>query len=148
MLEPRIRVAGYVVRDREVPELLVFDHVGMPEAGTQIPAGGVRQGEELESAVLREIAEETGLVGVSVVEPMGVDRRPHPGTQQPRWTTYFHLRAPADSADAWVHRVVSDDEDSGLVFACRFVPLPLDIALVDHQDAWLNRIVLPEGFRS
>ncbi|MFD0689843.1 hypothetical protein [Actinomadura fibrosa] len=51
MSQPRIRVAAYVIRCRTVPELLVFDHVGMPEAGTQIPAGGVHPGEDLEQAV-------------------------------------------------------------------------------------------------
>lgn len=45
MTRPRIRVAAYVIRHRAVPELLVFDHVGMPEAGTQVPAGGVKSGE-------------------------------------------------------------------------------------------------------
>lgn len=39
MTRPRIRVAAYVIRNRAVPEVLVFDHIGMPEAGTQVPAG-------------------------------------------------------------------------------------------------------------
>lgn len=42
MTRPRIRVAAYVIRNRAVPEVLVFDLIGMPEAGTQVPAGGVR----------------------------------------------------------------------------------------------------------
>ncbi|WP_411156418.1 NUDIX domain-containing protein [Nocardia cyriacigeorgica] len=55
---PRIRVAAYVIRYRTTPQLLVFDHVDLPEAGTQIPAGGVHPGEALDEAVLREVAEE------------------------------------------------------------------------------------------
>ncbi|QPP06956.1 hypothetical protein G4Z16_11805 [Streptomyces bathyalis] len=31
-------------------------------------------------------------------------------------------------------------EDAGLVFACRFVPLPLEHPLTDGQDAWLRRV--------
>lgn len=139
-VQPRIRVAGYVVRYRAGPELLVFDHVGMPEAGVQVPAGGVRANEALERAVVRETVEETGLVDVTVVQRIGVDDRPHPQTQHARRTTYFLLEAPAGSADAWVHRVHSGDEDNGLVFACRFVPLPLGFSLADHQDAWLDGI--------
>ncbi len=38
MTRPRIRVAAYVIRNRAVPEVLVFDHIGMPEAGTQVPS--------------------------------------------------------------------------------------------------------------
>lgn len=46
MVPPRIRGAAYVIGNRPVAELLVFDHVGMPEAGTQVPAGGVVPGGE------------------------------------------------------------------------------------------------------
>lgn len=37
MVDPGIRGAGYAVRYRDRPELLVFERIGMPEAGTQIP---------------------------------------------------------------------------------------------------------------
>jgi 8-oxo-dGTP pyrophosphatase MutT (NUDIX family) len=137
---PRIRVAAYVIRHRTRPELLVFDHVGMPEAGTQIPAGGVRPDEEPERAVLREVAEETGLLATSVVRRLIVEDTSHPDTGQPRRTTYFHLRTPKTTPDAWNHTVRGDGADAGLTFACRFLPLPLDQHLSDHQDAWLGRI--------
>ncbi|GAA0244613.1 hypothetical protein GCM10009527_046670 [Actinomadura nitritigenes] len=140
MTRPRIRVAAYVIRLRAAPELLVFDHVGMPQAGTQVPAGGVRPGEEPEQAVLREVLEETGLRTASVVEPLVVENKPHPDTHQPRRTTYFHLRAPASTADTWAHTVGGAGEDTGLTFACRFLPLPLERPLTDDQDAWLGRI--------
>lgn len=140
MTRPRIRVAAYVIRLRAVPELLVFDHVGMPQAGTQVPAGGVRPDEEPEQAVLREVLEETGLRTASVVEPLVVENKPHPDTHQPRRTTYFHLRAPASTADTWAHTVGGAGEDTGLTFACRFLPLPLERPLTDDQDAWLGRI--------
>ncbi|MBO2458228.1 NUDIX hydrolase [Actinomadura violacea] len=140
MTRPRIRVAAYVIRQSAVPELLVFDHVGMPQAGTQIPAGGVRPGEQLEQAVLREVAEETGLLTASVVRHIAAEDKPHPDTHQPRRTTYFHLHAPATTADAWHHTVHGDGDDTGLTFACRFLPLPLTRPLADAQDAWLGHI--------
>lgn len=140
MARPRIRVAAYVIRHRSVPELLVFDHVGTPAAGTQVPAGGVGPDEELEPAVLREVAEETGLSDVVVVRRVAVEDKPHPETGQPRRTTFFFLRTSADTPDMWEHRVNGDDEDSGLTFACRFLALPLKQPLADEQDAWLGRI--------
>ncbi|MEU0300505.1 NUDIX domain-containing protein [Streptomyces sp. NPDC006175] len=142
MSRPRIRVAAYVIRRREGAELLVFDHVGMAEAGTQIPAGGVEPGEELPRAVLREVAEETGLLTAVVVRPTAVDERPHPQTREPRRTTFFLLRAPDDTPDAWVHRVRGDGADAGLTFACRFEALPLRRPLADGQDAWLGDLEL------
>ncbi|MFD0337306.1 NUDIX domain-containing protein [Streptomyces sp. NPDC127117] len=141
MTRPRIRVAAYVIRHRAVPELLVFDHVGIPAAGTQVPAGGVGPDEELEPAVLREVAEETGLSGdVAVVRQVAVEDKPHPETGQPRRTSFFFLRVPADTPDAWEHRVSGDGDDAALTFACRFLALPLKQALADEQDAWLGQI--------
>ena len=142
MTRPRVRVAAYVIRHRTVPELLVFDHVGTPEAGTQVPAGGVDAGEGLEVAVLREVAEETGLLTATVIRQIAVEDRPHPVTGQPRRTTFFHLQAPADTPDAWEHHVHGDGEDAGLTFACRFVPLPLKQPLADDQDSWVGHIDL------
>lgn len=140
MTQPRLRVAAYVIRHRATAELLVFDHVGMPGAGTQVPSGGVHPNEAPERAVLREVAEETGLFDAAVVRQLVVADKPHPHTQQPRRTTYFHLRAPATTPDAWTHRVAGDGVDAGYTFACRFVPLPLSHPLADDQDAWLGRV--------
>ncbi|MFI0982313.1 NUDIX domain-containing protein [Streptomyces sp. NPDC021093] len=140
MTRPRIRVAAHVIRDRPVPEVLVFDHVGMAEAGTQVPAGGVGPGEELRDAVVREVAEETGLLTVAVVRRVAVEDKPHADTGQPRRTSFFFLRAPADTADEWTHRVHGEGDDAGLTFACRFLPLPLKQPLADEQDAWLGHI--------
>ncbi|WP_371800379.1 hypothetical protein [Streptomyces sp. NBC_01707] len=39
MATPRIHVAAYAIRHSTIPELLVFDHLGIPEAGTQVPRG-------------------------------------------------------------------------------------------------------------
>jgi 8-oxo-dGTP pyrophosphatase MutT (NUDIX family) len=46
--------------------LLVFDHHDMPEAGTQVPAGTLHEGERPEAGALREAQEETGLTNLRV----------------------------------------------------------------------------------
>jgi ADP-ribose pyrophosphatase YjhB (NUDIX family) len=140
MTRPRIRVAAYVIRLRAVPELLVFDHIGMPEAGTQVPAGGVISGEGLDKAVLREVAEETGLQATTVLRQIAREDKAHPYTGQQRRTSFFYLQAPADTPDTWEHHVAGAGDDAGLNFACRFLPLPLKHALAHEQDAWLGRI--------
>ncbi|MEY8042168.1 NUDIX domain-containing protein [Saccharopolyspora cebuensis] len=140
MTRPRIRVAAYVIRHRGIAELLVFDHVGMPEAATQVPAGGVGTSEEPEDAVLREVTEETGLRTATVIGQIAVEDKPHPDTGQPRRTHFFHLRTPVATPDAWQHHVHGDGDDTGLTFACRFLPLPLQQPLADEQDTWLGCI--------
>ena len=62
----RIRVAAYVLRHRGSWQLLVFEQPAHPDAGLQIPAGGIRPQESLSAAVLREVGEETGLVCLSI----------------------------------------------------------------------------------
>jgi len=49
-------------------ELLVFQH---PTAGIQIPAGTVEEGETIEQAAFREVAEETGLYDISLRRYLG-----------------------------------------------------------------------------
>ncbi|WP_018348949.1 NUDIX hydrolase [Longispora albida] len=131
----RIRVAVYVIRNGN--ELLVFDHVGLPEAGTQIPAGGVDPGESLAEAALREVAEETGLLGITLTGEAGTEDSPHPETGEARRTTYFTATAPAGAPSEWTHRVTGDGEDGGMEFACWFEPLPLAAPLAGNQGVFL-----------
>ncbi len=50
-------------------QLLLFKH---PTAGIQLPAGSVDEGETIEMAVLREVAEETGLYQVEIIRKLGI----------------------------------------------------------------------------
>ncbi|MEO6701634.1 MAG: NUDIX domain-containing protein [Jatrophihabitantaceae bacterium] len=61
-MRDRYRVAVYVFDRRPGSvRLLCFDHTDFPDAGTQIPAGGVNQAETLEAAGTREVFEEAGV---------------------------------------------------------------------------------------
>jgi 8-oxo-dGTP pyrophosphatase MutT (NUDIX family) len=51
--------------------LLVFDHIDNPASGTQVPAGGIHDGETAEDAVVRELAEESGIRAASVIRKLG-----------------------------------------------------------------------------
>ena len=142
----RPRVAAYVIRRLgDGVELLVFDHEGIPEAGTQVPAGGIRPTESRKEAVLREVKEETGLVAVRVVTELGIIESPHPASGQSRQTSYWVLEAAEELPSEWRHVVASDDEDGGMVFLCRWESLPLEVALVDEQGSLLSQILLRLG---
>lgn len=136
----RIRVAAYVLRERESWELLVFEHAAIPEAGVQIPAGGVRPDEPLEMAVVREVFEETGLHELTVRSRLHTEHKPDPTTGIARTTTFFAVDARAPTPDQWTHPVQGNGTDAGMTFRCRFVPLPLSRALADDQDAGLGLI--------
>jgi 8-oxo-dGTP pyrophosphatase MutT (NUDIX family) len=63
------KVTAFVTRSTPGgEELLMFEH---PYAGFQIPAGTVEAGEAPEDAVLREAAEETGLLGFHLRAGLG-----------------------------------------------------------------------------
>lgn len=63
------KVTAFVTRPSEKgDELLLFQH---PNAGVQIPAGTVEEGETTEAAVLREAAEETGLAPLTIQRALG-----------------------------------------------------------------------------
>jgi ADP-ribose pyrophosphatase YjhB (NUDIX family) len=120
----RKRVAVYVTRERDArTELLVFDHRGMPEVLTQVPAGRVDAHESLEEGALREAEEETGLM----VELVGLLASPEEHVEAhgagAHETTAFHAVADPNGPDAWAHPVSGTGMDVGLVYECRWVPL-------------------------
>jgi ADP-ribose pyrophosphatase YjhB (NUDIX family) len=117
------RVLAYVTRERDGhKELLVFDHRDHPRAGTQVPAGRLERGEELEAGLLRELEEESGLANAHVIREFGTfgpRELPHGRA----YTNHaFELEAPG-APDAWEHVVAGDGDDAGLVFLYRWVPL-------------------------
>lgn len=109
--------------------LLVFDHVDAPEAGTQVPAGGIHEDEEPESAVLRELQEESGLTAVTLVRKLGETwYLAKPGSVPPELEEQiqhaFHLRltAPA-SAERWEWDERSGGDVTLHRFTFRWVPI-------------------------
>ena len=65
------KVVAYITFERR---LLVFEHVGIPEAGVQVVQGTVEEGERLEDAVMREAREETGLAGLGFSNHLKTER--------------------------------------------------------------------------
>nr|WP_281416485.1 NUDIX domain-containing protein [Deinococcus aestuarii] len=114
----RERVLAYVTRGTGA--LLVFEHTPEdPDAGVQVPAGGLEPGETPEQAALRETWEETGL---SLSGPVHLGSFPWSKGKLAEVWHFFHLSVPTTTPDAWAHRVTHGEDDAGLTFLCRFAP--------------------------
>ena len=96
------KVTAYITNgDR----LLVFSHPHHPDAGIQVPAGTVEEGEPLDDAVLREAREETGLDNLEIRSYLGVreyDLSPlgQSGIQRRH---FFHLVLCGEAPTRWRH---------------------------------------------
>ncbi|HJO81935.1 MAG: NUDIX domain-containing protein [SAR202 cluster bacterium] len=107
--------------------LLVFSHVGMPEAGIQVPAGTIEPGELPEDAVLREAWEETGLATLCVRSFLGVpelDVTPF-GRDEIYRRHYFHLELTGAASESWIH-FEQDPSDGGPPVEFELFWAPLD----------------------
>src|SRR3954454_19460207 len=97
---PKHKVFAYITHQGR---LLVFRHPLAPEAGIQVPAGTVKDGEDLEAAVLREATEETGLPGLVLAGWLGdqvLDVTPY-GRNEINHRHFYHLRCLGDPPATW-----------------------------------------------
>lgn len=85
--------------------LLVFTHPDHPEAGIQVPAGTMEQGEDPGDAALREATEETGLGGLRIGRWLGrdvFDATPF-GREELHDRWFWHLEVAGDPPESWRH---------------------------------------------
>lgn len=92
--------------------LLVFSHPDYPEAGLQVPGGTVESGETLESAIMREAEEETGLTTLQLAAYLG--RSDFYSAQERH---FFHLICPPPAPSAWTHwETHAHNSDESILF--------------------------------
>jgi 8-oxo-dGTP pyrophosphatase MutT (NUDIX family) len=132
------RVVAYVTRVRDGRrELLVFDHRDHPDAGTQVPAGRLEAGEDLEAGLARELHEEAGLDDARIVRRLGEFDGEALGHGVGYRNHVYELESPAAS-DGWEHVVLGNGDDAGLVFVYRWEPITPDLRLWEGDDPVLE----------
>ena len=127
--------------------LLVFDHIDVPSAGTQVPAGGIHPGEDYAAAVVRELEEESGVTGARVVRKLGeawrradVGNVPAGLEEQVHHAFHLHLDEPTPE-DSWDWDECSGGDVVLHRFRLRWVSLErAAVELVPVQAMWLESL--------
>lgn len=135
------KVFAYITHQNK---LLLFRHSDFPEAGIQVPAGTVKPGEDLETAVLREAQEETGLIGLTLHAYLGEQVRgmEDVGRHEIHHRHFYYLLCTVNPPDQWQHD--EDDPSDGSSSPIRFeffwaaLPDKIPELICDHG------ILLPE----
>ena len=129
-----------------VGRLLVFEHVDV-DAGTQVPGGGIHVGESAEDAVLRELAEESGVDSAVVVRKLGEAwNRSEPGKVpeglEEQIQHAFHLRLDGPPQhERWEWAETSGSDVVGHRFALRWIALDeAELVLWPSQAMWIDPV--------
>ena len=136
------KVVAYITQgDR----LLVFSHPAFPEAGIQVPAGTMKEGEAPEEAVLREAREESGLDELEIRSLLGVqdyDLAAY-GRAEIQRRYFFHLEFHGEAPATWRHYEAnpSDGSPAPIEFEFYWVRLPDEVPeLSGDQGALLSEV--------
>jgi ADP-ribose pyrophosphatase YjhB (NUDIX family) len=111
------------------------------EAGLQVPAGTVEGSEEVIAALFREIDEESGLSQLTLIRHLAT--APFYAESKAEWheRNVFHLQAPDNLPESWLHIVKAGDEDKGLHFEYSWKTISeAKTTLSGGQGHWLDKI--------
>jgi 8-oxo-dGTP diphosphatase len=119
------KVLAYIIRVHDgEKQLLLLLHRDYPEAGIQVPGGTVEPGEAFESALLREVYEETGLTNVKIIKKLTDCIFFNTYKQEEQERHVYLLDTVSDTKEEWEHVVEGEGEDKGLVY--KFIWSPID----------------------
>jgi 8-oxo-dGTP diphosphatase len=136
------KVVAYIT---DGDKLLVFSHPHHPEAGIQVPAGTVEEGESPIDAVLREAREETGLDELEVRSYLGVreyDLSVY-GRSEVQRRHFFHLALCGEAPTRWRHyeKHPSDGSLEPIEFELFWVKFPREVPeLITGQGELLSKL--------
>lgn len=112
------KVLAYITRrNGQETEILVFDHdQQFSDAGTQVPSGSVEQSENLKTAVIREVFEESGLNQIFEIKKIDEYLFFADWSNKYLKRHVFHLEASEPLLDKWTHIVSGHGDDKKMNF--------------------------------
>lgn len=139
------KTAAYIYkRGIQQNELLIFAHRDYPDVPIQVPGGTVDKGEEVVTALFREVEEETGLVNLTLVRKLGTYRLYWKDIMGQVERHFFLFEAPTDLPDKWEHKVCGNGIDCGLVFSYSWIQLNDKLELAGDLGRFLGPESTPE----
>ena len=145
------KVFAYITKN---DHLLVFEQpdpvtgIPIPEAGIQVPGGSVEGDESLETAVKRELREETGLEKVTLLSYLGKIIHTYDpsvyGIEVTHKRHFFHFSCEEETPPMWtiVERTPSIDPGHKIILKYRWIDLREEIPeLVAGQGALLSKLL-------
>lgn len=137
----RQKVYAYITHQGR---LLIFSHTQFPEAGIQVPGGTVEPDEALETAVLREAVEETGLKHLELVSYLGMNEWAVPERNEYQHRHFYHLRCAETPPETWRHHEINASDGSPAIeFEFFWVKFPYEVPeLAGEQGRLLARLVI------
>ena len=138
----RRRAYAYVTRIKDgARQVLVFSQHNDPDAGIQIPGGGIEPEETPLEGVRREVFEEVGLKECLVERELAVDMwEYHNGDLRQHVERHFFWLSVADASDEWEHHVTGKGEDNGFVFLYFWVNSLDEVQLVPGDADYLHLV--------
>lgn len=119
-------------------KLLIFSHPHHPEAGLQVPAGTVESGEDWQSAVLREVFEETGLSDCTLQTYLGEQFYGQHDSQQVHHRRFYHLTYTKTPPVQWERFEEFGSDGSRHLFHFFWVPIDNVPPLIAEHDAFIQ----------
>ncbi|WP_404408268.1 NUDIX domain-containing protein [Jeotgalibacillus malaysiensis] len=140
------KVLAYITREIDgKTELLVFSQKDHPQAGLQVPGGGVEDDELLIDALYREIEEETGLKRDELQLQGKLHKQMYYSEDRSKYyeRNFFHLALKRPVENEWEYTVESDGKDDGLKFHFEWRPIEEASKLaadMDNAVDWIEAI--------
>ncbi|MFN8577740.1 MAG: NUDIX domain-containing protein [Candidatus Sericytochromatia bacterium] len=128
------KVLAYIINNKK---LLVFNQPDYPEAGIQVVGGTVEDNEDIKSAIIREIEEETGLKNFTVISYLGKTERNMEdyGKDETHIRHFFHVTTEENRNKSWTHiEKFSSGSKNNILF---------NFYWIDFKDA--NNLILSHG---
>ncbi len=140
------RAYAFILCNRENGHrLLAFRQKGIaPAKAFHLPGGGVERAETPTDGVIREIEEESGLVGL--VPEKYIGQAVEQGRTQVIQRHFFLFRAPESLPESWDHKVTGTGEDAGITYRYSWLPTTKLLRIHKVYHAFLNSRHLPDLF--